>query len=46
MSDLIPFVIQQEQAEIKKEVNGKCVSVVFDGTTRIGGGTCCCVAHN
>ena len=35
MSDLIPFVIQQDQAEIKKEVNGKCVSVVFDGTTRM-----------
>ena len=36
MLDLIPFVIQQEQAEIKKEANGKCVSVVFDRTTRMG----------
>ena len=36
MSDLIPFVLQEEQAQIKKEINGKCISVIFDGTTYMG----------
>ena len=33
MSDLIA---QEEQALIKKEIKGKCVSEVFDGTTQMG----------
>ena len=36
MSDLIPFVLQQEQAKIKEEMQGKHVGVIFDGTTRLG----------
>ena len=36
MHDLIPFVADDEQKRIKKEVEGKDVSVVFDGTTRLG----------
>lgn len=36
MSDLIPFILQQEKEQIKKEINGKPISVTFDGTTRLG----------
>ena len=36
MSDLIPFIVQEEQTQNKKEIEGKCVSVIFDGTTRMG----------
>ena len=36
MSDLVPLVVSQEQADIKSEVSGRQVSVVFDGTTRLG----------
>ena len=32
---LLPFVRQQEQASIKKEISGKNVSVIFDGTTHV-----------
>ena len=27
------FILQQEQASIQKEISGKNVSVMFDGTT-------------
>ena len=36
MSDLVPFIHTQEQADIKAEISGKPVSVVFDGTTSLG----------
>ena len=36
MSDLVPLVVSQEQEEIKQEILGRAVSVVFDGTTRLG----------
>ena len=36
MSDLVPLVVSQEQADIKSEVSGRQVSVEFDGTTRLG----------
>ena len=32
---LIPFIRQQEQASIQKEISGKNVSVIFDGTTHV-----------
>ena len=35
MSDLVPFIVTQEQADVKAEIAGKPVSVVFDGTTRL-----------
>ena len=35
MSDLTPFVLQQEQAKIKEEIEGKHV-IIFDGTTYLG----------
>ena len=36
LSDLIPFIHQQEIAQIKEELQGKKVAVIFDGTTRLG----------
>ena len=35
LSETIPFIHQQEVEEIKKEISGKKVSVIFDGTTHI-----------
>ena len=35
-SDIVPFIFSQEQARIKEEINGKDLSVIFDGTTRLG----------
>ena len=36
MHDLIPFIHKQEFERIQGEISGKDVSVVFDGTTRLG----------
>ena len=36
MCDPIPFIITQEKADIKAEIVGKPVSVVFYVTTRLG----------
>ena len=36
MSDLIPFILLQEKEQIKKEISGKAMSVVFNGTSRLG----------
>ena len=36
MADLIPFVFSQEQESIKKEISNNYLSVIFDGTTRLG----------
>ena len=36
MSDLIPFLCSQEQADIKTEIGERHLSVIFDGTTRLG----------
>ena len=36
MSDLIPFIHKDEQTLIKQEIQGKKVSVIFDGATRLG----------
>ena len=35
-SDIIPFISLQEHACIKEEISGQYVSVIFDGTTRLG----------
>ena len=32
----IRSILQEEQDRIKNELAGKCVSVIFDGTTRCG----------
>ena len=36
MSDSIPFVQQEEQKRVRKEIDKRKVSIVFDGTTRHG----------
>ena len=36
MCDLIPFIIAQEKADIKAKIVGKPVSVMFDGTSKLG----------
>ena len=36
MSDLIPFAHQEEQRRVKAEIQGQKISVIFDGTSRIG----------
>ena len=36
LSDLIPFVLQEERSLIKQEIQGRDVSVIFDGTTHLG----------
>ena len=36
MHDLIPFIYKQEFERIQGEISDKDVSVVFDGTTRLG----------
>ena len=36
MSDLVPFVLREEQARLKDEIKNKTVAVIFDGTTRLG----------
>ena len=36
MSDLIPFLHSQEQDNIKSEIPERPLSVIFDGTTRLG----------
>ena len=40
MSDLIPFVLKNEKHCIRSEILGKAVSVIFDGTTRLGEAMC------
>ena len=35
LRELIPFVLEQETAQLKKEINGKHLSIIFDGTTHV-----------
>lgn len=36
MFDLIPFILKEEEARVRKEMTGKYLSVIFDGTSRLG----------
>ena len=36
MSDIVPFILNKERQRIKQEIEGLPVSVIFDGTTRLG----------
>ena len=36
MFDLVPFILKQEEARIQEEINGKSLSVIYDGTSRLG----------
>ena len=36
MSDQIPFILKEEQTTIRRELTGKHISIIFDGTSRLG----------
>ena len=36
MSDLIPFILSEEMKCVRDEIGGKPVSIIFDGTSRLG----------
>ena len=36
ISDLVPFILKEEQSRIQEELAGRNVAVIFDGTTRLG----------
>lgn len=36
MLDLVPFILKDEQEKLKDEISGRELSVIFDGTTRLG----------
>ena len=36
MLDHIPFILDEERAVIREEIKDKFVSVIFDGTSRLG----------
>ena len=36
MSDVVPFILAQEQAQIIDDIAGKPLSIVFDRTSRLG----------
>ena len=36
LSDLVPFIQTQEKKQIMAEINGRDISVIFDGTCRLG----------
>ena len=36
MSDIVPFILAHEKEKLKNEVSGKPLSIIFDGTSRLG----------
>ena len=36
MIDLVPFILQDECSRTRSEVQGKYISIIFYGTTRLG----------
>ena len=36
MLELVPFILSEEKEKIKQEIKGKFLSIVFDGTSRLG----------
>ena len=36
LADLVPFILKDEQEKLKNEITGRELSVIFDGTTRLG----------
>ena len=36
MLDLIPFILDSEKSKIKTDIKDKYVSLIFDGTSRLG----------
>lgn len=36
IADLIPFVLSEEKRQLKPEIDGSLVAIIFDGTSRRG----------
>ena len=36
MMDMMPFILEEQHARVKDEIQGKDISIIFDGTTRLG----------
>ena len=36
MLDLVPFVLEEEKSLIKEKIKNKDMSIIYDGTTRLG----------
>ena len=36
MLDFVPFILSEQKAKIKQEIKGQFLSIVFDGTSRLG----------
>ena len=36
ITDLVPFILKEEQHRIQNEISGRDVAVTFDGTTHLG----------
>lgn len=36
MLDMVLFILNQERDQVKKDIEGKCMSVIFNGTSRLG----------
>ena len=37
MHDYVPFILKHEENRIRQEIDGKQLSIIFDGTSRLGG---------
>ena len=35
LRELIPFISERETSRLKKEISGKHISIIFDGTTHV-----------
>ena len=35
LRELIPFILEHENCKFKKEISGKHLSIIFDGTTHV-----------
>ena len=36
MHDYVPFILKEEESRIRSEIDGQQLSVIFDGTSRLG----------
>ena len=36
MRELVPFISTEERSRVNSEINGKIISLIFDGTSRLG----------
>ncbi len=45
LSDLVPFVQKREKDQVSSEITGRKISVIFDGTCRLGEALCLVVRY-